>query len=460
MQSQHSLELRQRQHLALTPELQQSIRFLQLSAMELQQELAQAVLDNPLLESEPEYDIDDPPLVETGQPALTADWAGSGRRGTGDGDDESDEWQGLAAPETLHDHLSRQLGMLRVDDRVAALVRVLVHELDEDGYLTASPEELVACLQQYAPVDLPDLQDALRALQFLEPAGIGARSLQECLQLQLERRDSDAVVECAQRIVGDHLELLATGSMQRLQQALGCDAAIVKQAHSLILSLEPRPARDWTGSVAHYVVPDVFVRKQRRGWRVMLNPAVVPRVRVHSLYSEWIGKAGPDAAALRDKLQQAHGTVRSLHQRCDTILRVSQAIMTHQQDYLDHGPAHMRPLVLRDIAVALGIHESTVSRATRYKYAQTPHGVIELRAFFGSTLETADGESTSASAVQFMIARLIGDEPRSKPLSDNKISQLLEQQGIKVARRTVAKYREAAGIEPAIRRKARYAMQL
>ncbi|HLR77557.1 MAG TPA: RNA polymerase sigma-54 factor, partial [Burkholderiaceae bacterium] len=143
-----------------------------------------------------------------------------------------------------------------------------------------------------------------------------------------------------------------------------------------------------------------------------------------------------------------------------TILRVSQAIMTHQQDYLDHGPAHMRPLVLRDIAVALGIHESTVSRATRYKYAQTPHGVIELRAFFGSTLETADGESTSASAVQFMIARLIGDEPRSKPLSDNKISQLLEQQGIKVARRTVAKYREAAGIEPAIRRKARYAMQL
>lgn len=482
MQSQHSLELRQRQQLVLTPELQQSIRFLQLSAIELHQALAQAVLENPLLESEAEYDTDIATAVGADQPALTADWTGPGRRRTGE-DEPDDLFHGVAAPESLQDYLIRQLGMVRVDARTSVLLTVLMNELDQDGYLASPVEEIVAYLQQAGPIDKADVMGALHVLQSLEPAGVGARSLQECLLLQLARQEhaqtsasgdasragDDAsttphpprpnVLACARRIVQHHLELLGSGNMQRLQQALGCDTALLTQAHRLILSLDPRPARNWTGNVADYVVPDVLVRKVKGQWRVALNPVLVPRVRVHSLYSQLLAQAGAEGAALRDQLYQAQSVVKSLHHRTDTILRVSQAIMTYQQGYLEQGPAGMRPLVLRDIAEMLDIHESTVSRATRYKYAQTPHGVIELRAFFSSTLETAQGDATSASAVQFMIAQLIEGEPHAKPLSDNKIAQLLEEKGVKVARRTVAKYREEAGIEPAIRRKARYALQ-
>lgn len=483
MQSQHSLELRQRQQLVLTPELQQSIRFLQLSALELHQALAQAVLENPLLESEAEYDTDIATAVGADQPALTADWTRPGRRRTGD-DEPDDLFLGVAAPETLQDYLVRQLGMVRVDARTSVLLTVLMHELDQDGYLASPVEEIVAYLQQAGPIDKADVMGALHVLQSLEPAGVGARSLQECLLLQLARQEADQtpasgddasravddastasdapapdVLACARRIVQHHLELLGSGNMQRLQQALGCDTELLMRAHRLILSLDPRPARNWTGSVADYVVPDVLVRKVKGQWRVALNPVLVPRVRVHSLYSQLVGQVGAEGAALRDQLYQAQSVVKSLHHRTDTILRVSQAIMTYQQGYLEHGPAAMRPLVLRDIAEMLDIHESTVSRATRYKYAQTPHGVIELRAFFSSTLETTQGDATSASAVQFMIAQLIEGEPHAKPLSDNKIAQLLEGRGVKVARRTVAKYREEAGIEPAIRRKARYALQ-
>lgn len=482
MQSQHSLELRQRQQLVLTSELQQSIRFLQLSAIELHQALAQAVLENPLLESEAEYDTDIATAVGADQPALTADWTRPGRRRTGD-DEPDDLFLGVAAPETLQDYLVRQLGMVRVDARTSVLLTVLMNELDQDGYLASPVEEIVAYLQQAGPIDKADVMGALHVLQSLEPAGVGARSLQECLLLQLARQEhaqtsasgdasragDDAsttphpprpnVLACARRIVQQHLELLGSGNMQRLQQALGCDSELLTRAHRLILSLDPRPARNWTGNVADYVVPDVLVRKVKGQWRVALNPVLVPRVRVHSLYSQLLAQAGAEGAALRDQLYQAQSVVKSLHHRTDTILRVSQAIMTRQQGYLEDGPAGMRPLVLRDIAEMLDIHESTVSRATRYKYAQTPHGVIELRAFFSSTLETAQGDATSASAVQFMIAQLIEGEPHAKPLSDNKIAQLLEEKGVKVARRTVAKYREEAGIEPAIRRKARYALQ-
>ena len=467
MQSQQTLELRQRQQLALTPELQQSIRFLQLSAMELTQELAQAVLENPMLESEAEYDIDDDMSVEADAPTLTVDWTGPGRSRVNRDTLDDDEWDQSGASETLQDYLLRQLSMARASSQNDALVRVLVHELDQDAYLVTPVSDIVAYVQQHAAITEADVLSALELLQSFEPAGVAARTLGECLTIQLDRltqQNTDSawfadVLDCARAIADSQLELLATGNLSRLRQALGCDAAILKAAHGLILSLEPRPGREWAGNVADYVVPDVFVRKVNSQWRVVLNPATVPRVRVHAMYRDLLAQAEHTNVGLRDQLQQAQGLVKNLHHRCDTILRVSQAIIAHQQEYLEHGARAMRPLVLRDIANRLEIHESTVSRATRFKYAQTPHGVIELRAFFGSTLDTEDGASTSASAVQHMIAQLIETEAKAKPLSDSKIADWLDQKGIKIARRTVAKYREAAGIEPAIRRKARYSLQ-
>lgn len=465
MQSQHTLELRQRQQLAMTPELQQSIRFLQLSAMELHQELAQAVLDNPMLESEAEYDIDDELAVGADVPVLTVDWSGRSRSRTGRDIEDGDEFQAVA-PETLREYLLQQLSMARAGSLDQALVQVLVHELDQDGYLLTPLHEIVAYLQQHVNVQLADAHSALCVLQSLEPAGVGARSLAECLTLQLDRLQQDGagehdpdVWDCARQIARDHLDLLATGNLNRLRLALGCDAELLKAAHGLIMSLEPRPTRDWAGAVADYVVPDVFVRKVDSRWQVVLNPASMPRVRVHRLYSALLATAGQSHPDLRDQLQRAQGLVRNLHHRGDTILRVSRAIMDQQADYLEQGVGAMRPLGLRAIADMLDIHESTVSRATRFKYAQTPHGVIELRAFFSSALDTDEGEATSASAVQFMIARLVEQESQTKPLSDSKIAGLLVQDGIRIARRTVAKYREAAGIEPAIRRKARYSLQ-
>lgn len=466
MQSQQTLELRQRQQLALTPELQQSIRFLQLSAIELSQELAQVVLENPMLESGPDYEVDEYGAGDVDMPALTVDWTGAGRRRANRDEDDDYEWAQPAAAETLQDYLLRQLSLMRADERDNALVQALVYELDQDGYLLTPIADIVAYLQQYTKVRDTEVYSALTLLQTLEPAGVGARNLSESLELQLDRLQrrghadvqDPEILACARRIVSRHLELLASGNLIRLRQVLGCDSAVLKKAHALVLALEPRPAGQWADNVADYVVPDVFVRKVNARWQVTLNPAVVPRVRVHRTYSRLLEQAGQGHAALREKLQQARGLVKTLHHRGDTILRVSQAIVAHQQDYLDHGAQAMRPLVLRDIATKLELHESTVHRATRFKYAQTPQGVIELRAFFGSTLGTQDGGSTSASAVQFMITRIVENESQIKPLSDSKIAALLEEKGVTIARRTVAKYRETAGIEPAIRRKARYTL--
>lgn len=457
MQSQHSLELRQRQNLALTPALQQSIRFLQLSSLELQQELAQAVLDNPLLDVDQDAEAEDTAAAEA--PALTADWhRAPQRRFDQDGDNPAEV--GPAVPETLQEHLLRQLDMMRLAPRDAALVHALAHELDQDGYLADSVADIANHFGRYMPLDQTDVAAGLTILQSLEPAGVGARSLSECLDLQLARiqttskaLDAD-VVSCAQALVRDHLNLLATGNLDRVRRALGCSAALLGAAHALVLSLEPRPARDWATDLAAYVTPDVLVRKHERGWRALLNQSAAIRVRVHPLYSKWLDRLD-DAGELRPALQQAQTIVKNVAHRHDTILRVSQAIVDHQDAYFEHGVRAMRPLTLREIAEGLGMHESTVSRATRGKYAQTPYGVIELRRFFGSTLQAAAGATTSARAVQSLIASIVASEPAARPFSDNRLAQLLEQQGIKVARRTVAKYREAAGIESAIRRKAR-----
>lgn len=460
MQSHPSLELRQRQYLALTPQLQQSIRFLQLSTHELGQEIAQALLDNPLLEREPEYDIDAGIAEVQAVPVARDEWmsAGAARGASSSGDVA--EMPEKAVAETLSLHLLRQLHATRVGHRDRVLVSLLIDELDEHGYLATSLAEVSACLPPELDVQQEELHAALSLLQSFDPPGVGATTLADCLLLQLRllKPEDQAVLACAQTIAAQHLDLLALGNMNRLREALGCDAVTLQAAHALLLHLEPRPGRPWATSTADYVIPEVLVRKQHGTWQVSINPAVLPRLRVNSHYESLLTTA-PAAPAMQDQLQQARGLIRNVHQRFLTLARVAQAIVDHQQAFFEQGPAAMRPLLLRDIALALDMHESTVSRATRLKYAQTPWGVIELKQLFGSALQTEDGVSTSATAVLAQIRALIEREPANKPLSDNKIAQHLAQQGVVIARRTVAKYREEAGIPSATQRRARAAAQ-
>lgn len=468
MQSRQSLELRQQQQLALTPQLQQSIRFLQLSAHDLELEVAQALQENPLLERDDEYDIDAGDTVAQDRVDDIDDrWlkVGSTGRARSDGDDDAERPES-ALSVNLQGHLYEQLRMTRVNERDSVLAGLLIDELDDNGYLPTPLEEIAAMLPPELDVALDELTTVLRLVQSFDPPGVGARSLSECLLLQLEllrAENADAglepdVLECAHLVAQQHLAMLATGNLTKLRDLVGVPMPVLRAAHGLLLRLEPRPGRNWAGATADYVTPDIIVRKSRQQWGAVLNPAVVPKVRINAVYESLLAQtqASPE---LQTQLQQAQGLVKSVNQRFVTIQRVAQAIVDQQTGYFESGVGAMRPMVLRDIALQLGLHESTISRATRHKYAQTPWGVIELKQFFSAALQTDDGASTSATAVRSLIAKLVSEEPPLKPLSDAKIADRLAEQGVVIARRTVAKYREAAGIEPAIMRKARAALE-
>ncbi|MBO1114603.1 RNA polymerase factor sigma-54 [Bordetella petrii] len=465
-----ALELRTGQHLALTPQLQQSIRLLQLSTLDLQTEISQALADNPMLErnderpeaeadapTEREADIDDEPPREA--ETRIDEMPGSG----GVYPDDRLDGPDTARSDTLREHLLAQLGLTRAGQRDAALVGLLIDELDENGYLASPLEEILAWLPPEAEPELDELRAALTLLQSFDPPGIGARDMAECLVLQLRNPDlarlpeaaDPAVLACARRLCADHLPLLAAGNAARLRDALQCDEATARAAHALIRRLDPRPGRAWTVPAADYAVPDVIVRKTRQGWQAVLNSAAVPRLQVNALYAQLLGNQREAShAGLHAQLQQARWMIRNVEQRFDTILRVAQAIVAHQSAFFSVGPAAMRPLILKDIAGELGLHESTISRATTQKYMLTPFGTLELKHFFGSGVATDGGDVASATAVQEVIRQMVAGEDRAKPLSDNQITQRLADQGIVIARRTVAKYREALRIAPASLRKA------
>lgn len=465
-----ALELRTGQHLTLTPQLQQSIRLLQLSTLDLEAEISQALADNPMLERDHERveaDPDVPPAPETSLDELAQ----------GDADPRPEEMPGAggvypdalsdredrARSDTLREHLLSQLGLTRLSARDAALVTLLIDELDENGYLASPLEEILSWTPLEVEVDIDELRTALRLLQSFDPPGIGARDMSECLLLQLRNPDVErlreaadpAVLACARELCARHLTLLASGNLTRVREAVGGDDTTVRRAHALIRKLSPRPGRPWTVPAAEYAVPDVVVRKSRQGWQVMLNPAAMPRLRVNTLYAELLGNQRESQhAALHAQLQQARWMIRNVEQRFDTILRVAQAIVGHQIAFFSHGPAAMRPLILRDIAHELGLHESTISRATTQKFMLTPFGTLELKHFFGTGVATDGGDGASATAVQAVIRQLVADEDSRKPLSDSQLTQRLADQGIVIARRTVAKYREALRIPPASLRKA------
>jgi len=478
-----SLQFRLSQHLTLTPQLQQSIRLLQLSTIELNQEIERVLMENPVLEREDGHEEHEtaaagapgaaasslaPPAVGTPGPAeapADTDWPVDVPVTWRGGDDEEDGDRSFAAAETptLREHLRTQLSLTNLGSRDRVFVQLLIDALDDDGYLTQPLEEIATMLPAEAEADpdelslLEELSTALRHLQNMEPAGVGARSPGECLCLQLKVQPKDSARDLALEIAGKHLELLAARDYTRLKSATGAGEEALRAAQRLIQALNPRPGAAFAKVEARYVIPDVIVRKTRNVWRASLNPDAMPKLRINRLYAELaagsrgLGKGGGNALA--SQLQEARWLIKNVQQRFETILRVSQAIVDRQRHFFEHGEVAMRPLVLREIAETLGLHESTISRVTTQKYMATPRGTYELKYFFGSHVATEAGGSASSTAIRALIKQLVAAENARTPLSDARISQILAEQGIVVARRTIAKYRESLQIPPVNQRK-------
>ena len=487
-----TLQLRVSQHLALTPQLQQSIRLLQLSTLELHQELEQILADNPLLER-----LDDPldhsirlladgaisqgeaPSIPDGadlaigsasgeseagfengeapdaSTASEADWSFDDVARTSKAPEDEDARPQLEAHEsTLREHLLEQLCVTVNNRRDRALVELLVDALNDNGYLEESLEEIHARLPAELEIDIDELSIALKLLQSFDPAGIGARNASECLSLQIKRFSKIPMVtrRMALAIVENYLSLFAQRDFNKLKKALDCDDEDLREAQTVIRQCNPHPGAVFATDASDFVVPDVIVKRTKAGWHVMLNHDVMPRLRVNAMYAN-ILKQSKGEGSLTSQLQEAKWLIKNMRQRFDTILRVAQAIVDRQKNFFSHGAVAMRPLVLREIADTLGLHESTISRVTTQKYMLTPHGMFELKYFFGSHVATESGGEASSTAIRALIKQLIGAENTKNPFSDSKIADMLAEQGMVVARRTVAKYREALKIPPVNLRK-------
>jgi RNA polymerase sigma-54 factor len=490
-----TLQLRISQHLALTPQLQQSIRLLQLSTLELHQELEQILSDNPMLER-----VNDPldnsvrlladGAINTGTgsgsgeetpvPNGTSSTPASEDADAGGGDSAADtssasdnEWsfddvaRTSKAPEdddarpqleahetTLREHLQEQMRVTVRELRDRALVELIIDALDDNGYLEEPLEEIHARLPEELGVELDELQVALKLLQSFDPPGVGACNAAQCLSLQIRRLPKVPLVtrRRALEIVENHLALFAQRDFNKLKKILGCDDEDLREAQVIIKRCNPHPGAPFASDASDYVVPDVIVKKTKNGWQVMLNHDVMPRLRVNALYAN-ILKQSKGEGSLTSQLQEAKWLIKNMRQRFDTILRVAQAIVDRQRNFFSHGAVAMRPLVLREIADTLGLHESTISRVTTHKYMLTPHGMFELKYFFGSHVATEAGGEASSTAIRALIKQLIGAEDPKNPFSDSKIADMLGEQGMVVARRTVAKYREALKIPPVNLRK-------
>jgi len=468
-----SLQLKLSQHLTLTPQLQQSIRLLQLSTVELNQELERYLNENPLLERTElsgESGEAAPPVPQTGSepaegpstPESTSNdeaqsfaddsYSSAPRR---DSDDRDDFTQIAENEPSLQEHLMSQLRLTGISERDRQVVTLLIAHLDEEGYLKQDLDELHAAVSAEIPLDRDELSIALRNLQNLEPTGVGARDVGECLALQLRALPAATPYrEEALKLVTQHLGVLASRDFARLKRLLGVNDAELKELRDLVLSLDPKPGRAFGQGDTRYVVPDVLVRKVNSRWVATLNREAMPRLRINKMYADILqGSRDSNARHLAGQLQEARWLIKNVQQRFDTILRVTQAIVDRQKHFFEHGEVAMRPLVLREIAEAVGLHESTISRVTTQKYMLTARGIFELKYFFGSHVSTDAGGACSSTAIRALIKQLVAAEDGRKPLSDHRISDLLAQQGIQVARRTVAKYREAMQIQPANLRK-------
>lgn len=455
------------QQLKLTPALQQSIRLLQLSSLDLQGEIERALAENPLLEDSAQdgEDVAPEPVVQKIESEPAALPIAEGRGGARHSfDDEQTERPESSASISLREHLLSQLGQTRAGPRDVALVGLLVDDLNEDGFLESDLQTICDMLEPALEVEVGELQAALRLLQSFDPSGIGARDLAECLSLQLREPDlghlpalaDPEILRVARLVCSQHLDVLATGNMSRLQGLVQTNEQALRQAHACILRLNPRPASPWSKPAADFAIPDIIVRKGVRGWHAVLNESALPQLKVNDLYAQALGSARQsEHSALHGQLQEARWLIRNITQRFETILRVSSFIVEHQQLVFERGWGALKPLTLREVAQELNLHESTISRATNQKYMLTPLGTIELKRFFGTGVSGDAGQITSSTAIQTRIRSLIDQEPCEKPLSDTQLVSLLDQEGIRVARRTVAKYRELLRIPTASLRKSR-----
>lgn len=476
-----SLQLKLGQSLTMTPQLQQAIRLLQLSSVELQLEIQQALESNMMLELEEGDETEDEnqatPVdaksssievstdrdVENIPDELPVDsqwddiYDGGLSYSTVSGDGESTFYENQDIEEkSLHNHLLWQLNLTQTSDKDRAIAVAIIDALDDDGYLTCSLDEIAESVGGEIDSETDEIEAVLHLIQSLDPAGVGARDLSECLLLQLEQLDEDtAYLDKAKELVGKHLQVMGARDFNQLMRKLKVNQDDLQQIIALIQSLSPRPGSSIQNTKTEYIVPDVYVRKEKGVWKVELNTDVIPQLRINSTYASMIRRAdnSADNTSLKSHLQEARWFIKSLRSRSETLLRVASTIVEKQRAFLEHGEEAMKPMVLHDIAELLGLHESTISRVTTRKYMHTPRGIYELKYFFSSQVSTDEGGSASSTAIRALIKKLINEEPHKKPLSDSKIADILSSQGIRVARRTVAKYREAMAIPPSNERK-------
>ena len=445
-----AIALRLRQHLTLTPQVQQALRLLQMSALEFAQEMDQALCSNPFLEetgdaqpgeAQPSTPRDSAPdsAPTSIEELVVPQEASSG----GVSERDQEEWSGVSDVQpTLREHLREQLMISPMGSRDRALAHMVIDSLDDDGYFKLSFDELAALVPPEHDVRSDDFLAALRLVQSLDPAGVGARTLEECLELQLlALPEATAGRACALDIVrGRYLQLLGNREWARLQHAVSCDEHALHTARALIRTLDPKPGHRFGATEARYVVPDVLVKKVRERWVASINPASLPRVRLNRAYADALQGRG-SSQSLSRQLQEARWLLRSIEQRFATIKRVADAIVGRQRGFFEYGEVAMKPLTLKLIAGELGLHESTVCRVTNSKYMATPRGLFEFKHFFSRRLATESGGSASATAVRAVMRELIAAEDPRAPLSDAELARVLAQQGLRVARRTITKYR-------------------
>ena len=466
-----SLQLRLGQQLTMTPQLQQAIRLLQLPALELQAHIRELLETNVMLEPVEDSEstgvfesIDAPPepepvrhAQESSVEVLDERWAEQsvGPSETPWNNDDDDRQQEFADPsgQSLQEYLLSQLELARLGSRELAIARAIVDAVNDDGYLTDSLEEIADTLRPEIECDAAEVEKVLPLVQALDPPGVAARSVGECIELQLRQLDpATPGLATALQIARHHLHLVAERELSLLRRELRTTEEELASALALVRSCHPRPGATVSGTAPEYVVPDVFVRRTEHGWAVEINPATLPKVRLNQSYASLIGR-NASHASMRAQLQEARWLLKSLEIRNETLIKVARSIVERQTAFLEHGEEYMRPMILKDIAEAVGMHESTVSRVTSGKYMHTPRGVFELRYFFSSQVESADGSGTSSTAIRAKIRKLVREEDAENPLSDGRIAELLSAEGIPVARRTVAKYREAMGIAPSNERR-------
>lgn len=486
-----SLQLKLGQSLTMTPQLQQAIRLLQLSSMELQAEVQDALESNMMLEVDegtapseessaikseevknnketddqsdqaPEMNQDTLPdelPVDSGWEDVfdnTGSYSKPASESTYDGFENQD-----SSEKTLHEHLLWQLNLTPTSDTDKVIAMTIIDSLDDDGYLTESLEDILAAIDDddldEEEVGVEEVEAVLRMIQAMDPVGVGSRDIKECLSLQLNQCDTNMHrLDDAKKLVNNYLDLLAGHDYNQLMRKMKLDKAELTEVVSLIQSMNPRPGNTVSEARTEYVVPDVYVKKEKGVWKVDLNTDSIPNLKINSAYANMIRRAdnSDDNNSLKSHLQEARWFIKSLRSRSETLLRVTTCIVERQRAFLDYGEEAMKPLVLHDVAETLGMHESTISRVTTRKYMHTPRGIFELKYFFSSHVSTSYGGACSSTAIRALIKKLINAETPDKPLSDSKIAAVLEEQGINVARRTVAKYREAMAIPPSNERK-------